>query len=207
MSFFKREFKAGGVIQLPSSLSRLSDMSDQELLERFLGGDKKAFAHIVDRFKKRIHHFVYFQIHQNAHDAEEITQDVFVELYKHPERFRGDSQLLTFLYGIARNLVLNYFRSQRRQFTNSTEPLTESISDENCPYKDTEDENYQQKIFVALESLSIKDRQVIFLCDNEGFSYQQISEILDINIGTVRSRINTARNRLIQKLKEVCDEL
>lgn len=187
---------------VPSSILNLSSaLDDEELLLRFIQGDKKSFDIIVSRFKKSIYHYIYFQINQNASDAEDILQEVFIELYNKASNFRGEAKLSTYLYGIARNLVLNYFRNNRRHFSNNIVQISEDIIDEHCPYQDLSNAKWEKQLTHALGQLNVEERQILYLCDKEDFSYHQISEILHIKIGTVRSRINSARTRLLNKLK------
>lgn len=193
--------KKGSSKVLPSFKKPLEGLNDEELLSDFIAGNRLAFDLIVNRFKKRIYDFIYFQIHQNPHDSEDLSQDVFIQLYKGAKDFRGESKLATFLFSIARNLILNYFRSHRRRFTSKTEELDDNLVDINCPSQDAENEKWKSRVINALNELSNEERQIIYLCDNEEFTYHQISKILGIKIGTVRSRIHSARTHLLTKLK------
>lgn len=175
---------------------------DEELIQQFIRGSKIAFELIVQRYKQRIFNFIYFQIKQHTEDAEDLCQEVFLQLYKKPLNFRHESKFSTYLFSIAKNIVLNYFRTNGRRGIKYNLLDSEDIIDNNCLHQRMDSENNQQQFTIALNSLSFDEKQIIFLCDNEGFSYAQISQILNINIGTVRSRLNSARNRMINKLRE-----
>ena len=96
--------------------------TDEELINQFkLEGNRLAFELLVKRYKTRLYQFIYYQIQQNASDAEDLTQDVFIELFNKPNNFRGEAKFSTFLYSVARNIVLNYFRSNKRKFKHTTE--------------------------------------------------------------------------------------
>lgn len=188
--------------------------SDDALVASFVAGDKLAFTHLVNRYKQKIHTYIYFQINQKASDAEDLTQEVFLALYRQAANFKGESKFSTFLYAVAHNIVLNYFRTNRRRYTEQTESISQldepnthntaisqALVDNDCPAERTITQNLQRKITAAINKLSTDDRQLLLLTDREGFSYEQISQILSIKTGTVRSRLNTARTRLLGLIK------
>lgn len=179
-----------------------NEFSDEVLITRFLNGSRVSYELIVQRYKKRIFEFIYFQIKQNNHDAEDLTQEVFIELYKKAGNFRKESKFSTYLFSIAKNIVFNHFRATSRRFSISQifnrekEPEVADLQEQLI------DEVNQQQVILAINCLSADERQIIYLCDKEDFSYTQISDILNIKIGTVRSRLSTARNKVIKKLRE-----
>ncbi len=200
--------------QEEAQASATDDAIDKQLLERFVQGDRAAFNQLVTRHKERIYSFIYFQIGQKQADAEDLTQDVFIELYKQAENYRGESKFTTYLFAISRNLMLNYFRSHKRRFSDQTDSISQEqlepgnaqqlskqlVSDE-CPLEQTINDNMQKKVASAIDQLKPEERQLLLLTDREGFSYEQIGQILSIKVGTVRSRLNAARNRLLDFLK------
>jgi len=197
----------------PIQLSN-EQLEDTVLIEKFACGDQSAFNVLVNRYKQKIYGYIYYQINQKATDAEDLTQDVFVALYRQAANFKGESKFSTFLYAVAHNIVLNYYRTNKRRHADQTDSFSD-LDDENeynstisqalvapdCPADETINDNLQQKVTLAVNQLSTEERQLILLTDREGFSYEQISNILAIKVGTVRSRLNTARNRLLGLLK------
>jgi RNA polymerase sigma-70 factor (ECF subfamily) len=200
-SVFKREVdNTLKVTPLATQIS--SEPSDEMLISRFAKGSTVSFELLVQRYKKRIFEFIYFQIKQHRHDAEDLTQDVFVELYKKVGNFRHESKFSTYLFSIAKNIVLNYFRSNSRFFSFS-QLLNKSEDVEIINLHDQlSNEAEQKQILLAINSLSADERQIIYLCDKENFSYLQVSEILNIKLGTVRSRLSTARQKVISALRD-----
>lgn len=191
-----------------------TQISDDALVAKFVAGDKLAFTRLVNRYKQKIHTYIYFQINQKASDAEDLTQEVFLALYRQAANFKGEAKFSTFLYAIAHNIVLNYFRTNRRRYADQTDSISQmdepetrnpaisrALVDNDCPAEQTITQNLQQKIASAINKLSTDDRQLLLLTDREGFSYEQISQILSIKTGTVRSRLNTARTRLLGLIK------
>ena len=182
--------------------------SDEELMHRLVSGCHIAFNLLVTRYKQKIFDFIYFQIKHQA-DSEDLTQEVFLQLYKNAQNFRGDAKFSTYLYSVAKYIVFNYFRDNtRKNYTvDLTQELIESLISAEELSTDLEANKTKHDIAQAINSLAPDERQILFLCDKENFSYQQISEILDINIGTVRSRLNTVRTKLITILREQSHEL
>jgi|GEM_PF-1395269 len=191
----------------PFSHQVIHEPSDEVLLDRFLKGSRRSYEILVLRYKKRIFEFIYFQIKQHSHDAEDLTQEVFIELYKKAASYRNEAKFSTYLFSIARNMVLNYFRTTSRRFSllklfqSNEEPETKS------PQEKFIDIATQRQIMFAVNSLNVEERQIIYLCDKENFSYTQISNILNIKVGTVRSRLNTARQKIVQELRESSHEM
>jgi len=185
----------------------LKKFNDEELIIQFKEGNSLAFELLVKRHKTKIYQFILYQIKLNSADAEDLTQDVFIELFNKPNHYRGESQFLTFLYSIARNIVLNYFRSNKRKFTHVTEEISEEIMSEQCLLEDLSSSQWKEHYIKAFNLLSLDEKQILYFCDNEQLTYQEISEILGIKLGTVRSRINTVRNKMISSLQENKDEL
>ena len=204
------------VVQIEAQVQRRdpdTPLTDNELVARFVNGDSRAFDEIVARYKDRIHSFIYFQIKQKQADAEDLTQDVFLEFYKQAANYRGESKFSTYLFSVSRNIVLNYFRAHRRRYSDKTDSISQQDFDDqsnrvfdelvapDCPVTAAIDDDLQQKVSGAMTKLNTDERQLLLLTDREGFSYEQVSNILSIKTGTVRSRLNKARQRLLQFLK------
>ena len=191
-----------------------AQISDDALVAKFIAGDKLAFTHLVNRYKQKIHTYIYFQINKKNSDAEDLTQEVFLALYRQAGNFKGESKFSTFLYAVAHNIVLNYFRTNKRRHADQTDSISQldepmahnpiidqALVDHHCPQEQTITQNLQQRITTAIGKLSADERQLLLLTDREGFSYEQISQILAIKTGTVRSRLNTARTKLLGLIK------
>lgn len=205
-SVFKRKLDNTLIVETFNK-QELAEPSDEALVGLFLNGSMISYELLVDRYKQRIFKFIYFQIKQHNHDAEDLTQEVFLELYKKAAYFRHESKFSTYLFSIAKHIVLNYFRARSRrlsfiQLFSKSEQEKDTNLQEQYLY-DVE----QQQITLAINRLSAGERQIIYLCDKEGFSYLQISEILNIKLGTVRSRLSTARKKIIRILGEEHHEM
>lgn len=175
--------------------------SDGALVRRFQAGDRRAFDEIVDRYKDRIYQFARWQV--GSHLADDVAQDIFVEVCRSAQAFGGRSSFRTWLYAVARNVC----RSSRRRRSGlasvpSAEPevLLEIPDPGTGPLENVERRELHATLRRAVAELPRHHRTALMLRDWEGLSYQQISEVLEIPVGTVRSRLHNARARLAHRL-------
>lgn len=187
---------------------------ENEFLEQLRSGQADAFDTLVSRYSADIYALL-FRITQNADEAGDLTQETFLNAFKAIRRFRGDSELKTWLFRIAINESRNRHRWWRRRFREKTVSLDDTVGDtdirlhETLPNGADDPESTLLKLEqgraleAALASLPESFREVIVLCDIEGQSYQQIGDILKINIGTVKSRIARGREELRRRLKDL----
>jgi len=193
-------------------------IQDADLVRRFNGGEESAFGDLMSRHKTRIFAAAMGLLHNHA-DAEEITQDTFIRAHRGLARFRGDSSVATWLHRIAVNLARNrywYFFRRRRH---STLSLDASLGEEgdstfsellSAPDPDPSQESSRNEFTRAVEScmrkLEPSHRKILTMRTLLDQSYEQIASALGINVGTVKSRIARARERLRCRLAEECPE-
>lgn len=186
---------------------------DEELVLRLQRGDEWAFQLLVRRFRKKLYS-IAFGITLDAEESQDIVQEVFLQVYRSIDTFRGDASLTTWLQRITVNRCLNWKRRWARRFrwshvsTDSAEgqPSVEPESDQPSPESRVADAQTRQQIDLALKRLSEPVRTVFVLRELEGLSYEEIAEATGIKLGTVRSRLFHARKRLkeiLQPLVEV----
>jgi len=191
---------------------------DRALVQRVNAGDEAAFNEIVERYRTKIFGLTLGLLH-NRGDAEEITQDTFIRAYRGLARFRGDASLATWLYRIAMNLARNrywYFFRRRRHATLSLDcPLGDDAnatfadllaSEAHDPAQETASDEFTSLIATCMERLDATHREILTMRNVLHLSYQEIAASLDLNVGTVKSRIARARERLRAQLAEVCPE-
>lgn len=187
--------------------------AENEFLEQLRSGRVDAFDTLISRYSSDIYALL-FRITQNPDDAGELTQETFLRAFKAIGRFRGESELKTWLFRIAINESRNRHRWWKRRFRDKTVSLDDNVGDSDVRLHETlagdsEDpeatllrREHREALENALASLPEAFREVIVLCDIEGQSYQQIAEVLKINIGTVKSRIARGREELRRILKD-----
>ncbi len=189
--------------------SEWSEKSDKALISAFLNNHAMAFEELVARHTGKTY-MVAFGILRNKADAEEMTQDAFLKVYKNLETFRGDSQFSSWLYRIVANLAKNKYNWNKRRKINQNIPIDikEDIDFENSTVHQVEDESvrppdkklleeeFMQKINKGIDSLSENYREVLTLRHLDNMSYEKIAEITMTKLGTVKSRIARARDEL-----------
>ena len=182
--------------------------ADQILVERVQAGDKGAFDLLVKRYQHKVIGLIgrYVQDHAEALD---IAQETFIKAYKALDSFRGESAFYTWLYRIATNTAKNYLvtRSRRPPGTDvDIDDVLQAESESELREIETPENNlYRDELFSVmastLEALPEELRVALTLRELEGMSYEEIAEVMDCPIGTVRSRIFRAREAIDKELK------
>lgn len=187
--------------------------AEAEFVHRLKNGDPDAFDNLITRYSGDIY-AILFRITENAEDAADLTQETFLSALKAIKTFRGESELKTWLFRIAVNHSRNRFRWWKRRRRDSTISLDAPIGMSESTVSDTiagnsinaEETVLQHERESALRSalMDLPDiyREAIVLCDIEGLTYEEIATALDINIGTVKSRIARGREELRKRLKD-----
>lgn len=178
---------------------------DAQLIEATRAGDSEAFGRLVQRHQDRLYNSL-FRVLGSAEDARDVVQDAFVQAYLKLETFRGAAAFYTWLYRIAFNLAMSHARKRRP--TTSLEQARESFGREPVDGQPGPDAHMVRRervqlVHAALAALSAESRQVLVLRELEGCRYDQIAEILELPVGTVRSRLFRAREQLREQLEPV----
>ncbi len=176
---------------------------DELVLKRAQNGDVQAFEILIEEFQKLVYN-VAIRMMRNRQDALDASQDTFIKIYSGLKSFRGQSTLSSWIYRITINCCKDMLRKKKNNgLLPDEENFIMSIQDESLhshPEKSLENKESRLEIERALMSLEASDRAVIILRDVRGLKYEEISEILELNIGTVKSRINRARIKLQKHL-------
>ena len=193
-------------------------IQDANLVQRFNCGDESAFLEIMSRHQSRIFAAAMGLLHNHA-DAEEITQDTFVRAHRALARFRGDSSLATWLHRIAVNLARNRYWYFFRRCRHSTLSLDAQMGSQresrlsdilSAAGPDPSQEHSQNEFIEAVEASMDKlepgQRRILAMRSILDQSYEEIAAALGINVGTVKSRIARARERLRKRLAEECPD-
>lgn len=186
---------------------------DQKLVEKAQGGDKHAFDLLVSKYQRKLGRLLSRFIRDPA-EVEDVSQEAFIKAYRALPSFRGDSAFYTWLYRIGINTAKNYLVSQGRRAPTSTEFDSEEaetfedaglLRDINTPESLLLSKQIGQTVNSAMDALPDELRQAIVLREIDGMSYDEIAEIMDCPIGTVRSRIFRAREAVAAKLRPLLD--
>ena len=179
----------------------MSQATDAPLIEQTRQGDRDAFGELIARYQVQVYHFSR-RLLASAEGAQDITQDVFIKALLALDTWRPDAPFPAWLLRIARNACLDVLRNQQRYSITSFESQAEQlIAHSPSPEQDAIQAQRLRQLEEALCQLSVEHREILILRDIEGFSYQEIAELLDINTGTVRSRLSRGRAALMQQIK------
>lgn len=181
---------------------------DEELVARSKNGDIDAFEELVSRYERKIYSVTY-RLMGNHEDASDFAQEAFLRAFQAMPSFRGEASFLTWISRIATNVCRDELRKRYRTVTESLdEKITleegevskQFASPEMGPAELFEQKEFQEKIQELISSLSPEFRLALVLRDIQGYSYEEIAEQLECSLGTIKSRINRARNYLKDKL-------
>ena len=181
--------------------------SDEELIARFQDGDEQAYVELVNRYRKRLMTFVYRFVN-DMEKAEDIVQDTLMKLYTHGHYYRNIAKFSTWIYTIAGNFAKTELRRKKRHKVTNLSQMGFDDREYQLPSVEPETGETAQghfaekKIQMAIQELPLHFRTVVILRDIQELSYEEISKIVDVPLGTVKSRINRARLQLQQSLKE-----
>jgi len=200
--------------QQPSERGNIA-FDDVQLVERSRKGDMQAFGALVAKYQDRIYNLVLRMVGRPS-DVEELAQETFLRTLERLSQFRGGSQFYTWLFRIAANLAISYRRRAGKvRFQSMTGPedcdenqsasLTASMAQrrEARPDEAAEAAEVHRRVMQALEELDEEFRLVVFLRDMEDMDYAEIADVLELPVGTIKSRIHRARNMLKEKLADL----
>lgn len=178
-------------------------MTEQELVARAKAGDDEAFAQLMRANETRIYNLA-LRMTGNSEDAMDLAQEAFLNAWRGLKFFKGDSAFSTWVYRLASNACIDHLRrAKRRQDISQPMPVDEEndsqpdIPDERFqPEHELERQELRQAVTNGLQQLSDEHRQVLVMREINGLSYQEIADVLDLEPGTVKSRIARARNSL-----------
>ncbi len=186
--------------------------SDQQLVERVKQGDKRAFDMLVIKYQHKVAALVSRFIHDHA-EVQDVTQEAFIKAYRALPNFRGDSQFYTWLYRIAVNTAKNYLVSRGRRPPSTDVDVEDAMYFEgNSQLKDLENpqnklssEELMEKVNQSIKTLPEDLRVALTLREYDGMSYEEIADVMDCPVGTVRSRIFRAREAVEQSIQPLLE--
>lgn len=184
-------------------------MNELELIQGLQNGEEPAFKFLVDNYQDRVFNTA-ISIVQNAEDAEDVAQEVFIQVYRSIHSFKGESKLSTWLYRIATTRSLDLLRSRKskkrfgfiqRMFGDGNEPLYE-LPDFNHPGVTLDRKENAAKLFKAIAQLPDNQKTAFTLHKLEDLSYQEISDIMQNSVAAVESLMHRAKQNLRKMLEK-----
>ncbi len=187
--------------------------ADMALVERVQSGDREAFGLLVEKYQRRLLRLVMRLVRDPA-EAEDVAQDAFIKAYRALPNFRGESAFYTWLYRIGVNTAKNWLVANGRRMPTVSEITNEDgegvdegglLRDEETPDRVLMSKQIGETVSAAMDGLPEDLRTAIALREIEGLSYEEIAQVMDCPIGTVRSRIFRAREVIAQRLRPLLD--
>ncbi len=186
--------------------------TDEELIARFQNGDAYAFDLLVHRYKDPLLNFIY-RFLSDFVESEDIVQETFYRVYKNKHYYKEVAKFSTWIYTIAGNLAKTELRRRKRRKVFSIHKETAAEKELELPDLKSDPEKEVNTVITekiiqkSIDSLPQKFKQVIVLRDIQGFSYEEISSIIKVPLGTVKSRVNRARLKLQEDLSFLLEDL
>ena len=189
-----------------------TNLLDAELVKRVQAGDKAAFDILVLKYQHKVVNLITRFVSDQA-ECYDIAQEAFIKAYRAIGNFRGDSQFYTWLYRIAANTAKNHLASRARKSPSYTVDVEDAehfegesgLKDYTTPENLMLSEEIEQTVFQAIKDLPEDLKSAITLREIEGLSYEDIAEVMDCPIGTVRSRIFRARDAIDKELRPLLE--
>ena len=181
------------------------ERNEQKLIERASGGDPAAFNQLMAMHEKRMY-AVALRMFANREDAQDCLQEAMLRIYRAIGGFKGQSSFSTWVYRITMNTCLDELRRKKNRPSTSLDNLLDqgwSPSDgDNAPERRAIQSETRKTLVGAIRELPEDMRSAIVLRDVQGYSYDEIAQMLDVNVGTIKSRISRGREKLREKLSK-----
>jgi RNA polymerase sigma-70 factor (ECF subfamily) len=180
---------------------------DEALIEQFKKGDLSAFDELMSKYSRKVRYLAY-RMTNNYEDAEDITQEVFVRVFKALPTWKPKASFYTWLRTIALNLCIDYHRTRIRRQTQPLESkdgfvMNIPADSSNDPLRRTEADELRRRILLATEKLSPRQRKAFMLVSYGGLSLKEAAEIMGCAVGTIKAHLNRATTKMRNLLKDL----
>lgn len=192
----------------------MTDQNEARLVKKAKQGDMRAFEELILQHEKIVYN-VALRMMNHSEDAKDISQEVFLKAYRNIGNFDERSQFSTWIYRITANTCIDEMRKRKgkqsfsleEELENEEGSMQRQVADEGeTPEESMLREEQKSEILQALESLSPEHKAAVILRDIKGLSYEEITEILELTLGTVKSRISRGRNQLKQEILKLREQ-
>ena len=181
------------------------EFDERKMIERASGGDPEAFNRLMEQHERRMY-AVALRMCANREDAQDCLQEAMLRVYRAIGSFKGESSFSTWVYRITMNTCLDELRRKKNRQSSSLDDLLDEgwapADDRSSPEKHAMRAETARVLHETIRELPEDMRAAVVLRDIQGYSYEEIAKILDINVGTIKSRISRGREKLREKLRE-----
>ena len=194
----------------PAPAEEAAEESDESLVARARQGDADAFSALVTRYHPRLYGLVYHMTSNNE-DARDLTQEIFLKAYRSIGGFQGNSSFYTWLHTIGKNMTINFLKKRGKRWQMSLDDVDSNIQNDkefleltatSDPVREANLSELQKRLNEAMQKLSVEHRMVVTMFDVQGMPHAEISKVLGVSEGTVRSRLFYAHRQLQNYLEE-----
>lgn len=181
------------------------EIDERKLIERAMNGDSSSFNRLMELHERRMY-AVALRMCADREDAQDCLQEAMLRIYRSINGFKGQSSFATWVYRVTMNTCLDELRKKKNKQNTSLDGLLDMgwspVDEQASPEKRAIDSEVQKCLHAAIGELPEDMRAAVVLRDIQGFTYDEIAQMLDINVGTIKSRISRGREKLREKLKQ-----
>ncbi len=177
-------------------------MTDEEIVSLVILGEKEKFGELVEKYEEKLMRYVTFLLNRKTEDTEDIVAETFIKAYQYLTGFEDDKKFSSWIYRIAHNLVIDYFRKNKVKEKELFDEEWQEIGDEVLIEDEIIKNEEKEKLTKALKKLSLEERNLVRWFYFEEKSYEEIGDILRISIGNVGVKLS----RMKKKLKELMEQ-
>ena len=176
---------------------------DLFLARRAAKANPQAWDEIIERYGERIYTLA-FRFTGNQAEAEDLTQDIFLKLYRNLDRYRGDVPLLAWALRLSRNLCIDHYRHHRarRQAETVSDEVLQQMPSDADPQRESQVRERRRLVHQVLAEMSEGLASALLLRDFQGLSYEEIAGFFEVPVGTIKSRLNRGRRELVRRVEE-----
>lgn len=180
----------------------ITDFNDEALIEAIKAGEQAAFSELYKRYKERLFYFFYRMLANDKELANDFLQDIFLKIINKPELFKSGYKFSSWIFSVAHNMCKNEYRKRDVRKNIQNEENTDQFIDDSYNEQNIDKTELINQVFSELDKLEESQRSVLILKYKENFSLKEISEILELPVGTIKSRLHYARLELSKRITE-----
>lgn len=178
----------------------ITQLSDEALMKEIISGNQAAFSELYERFNQRLFYFFFRMLGNDNEVANDFLQDIFLKIIHKPELFNTEHKFSSWIFSVAHNMCKNEYRKREVRKIVQNEEYPDHFAEDYSTNESKEKELLIAEVFTELENLDDSHRSILLLKYKENFSLKEISKILELPVGTIKSRLHYARIELSKRI-------